>query len=1224
MKRGVLFFAFILVAISLSFFVSAAQSNVNRQIIEEINFDDSALILSDVDYNEVSNLNKELFDISSEEVGVVSRVASVFGVGKAVDKRNKLVSKSIERRTAMLKLADKRPDLFLTLTIPQEQQETVLRDAKPYLEKKTAREGTLQVLETPHLGVENNVNKTDEFQFFLKTTNKKYNLKFADGSIPREVSGARVKVEGVELGNYLATSSAETSAFEVLEESNVPRREENFGVQKIAIIFTKPVGGEDYDWPLLESHMQKVNEYFKEVSYGKVSLEWDVYGIYEVFQEYGGIVQITNPAIDDNVNFSKYSRVISVDERNCFGCAGVGMGNIQTGEGNLNMSVIWLTPVNFQNERYYAVVEHEMGHNFGAMHSNLMDCGEENYIDDFSKCNSYEYRDHFDVMGSNIYNSEQGHINSMYKEEITWINSSNTIQISSDGVYTIKPFENLSDELALKVPRKIDEFGNAKDFYYVEHRTPTGQDFFINEEIGMGPQVRIYESIENGPGGSPSQHIAMTPKMYPRNASIRDGREFFDPKTNVEIRTLDVNSENATIEVKVSDKQCVRREPTFTIRPLSISGTPNEVFYYSFELMNNDEGICDDREIWFNVSLETGKSWWVVPNLKYISGYKDYPSLIRAGEKVEGAIAVRDTNPREVGGTEENNEATVSIMEINKGIYATQNINYNFIAQNFEPVDFQGEDKARRFLYSRGNSDSSSYYLIDSSGKVYRRGNTRFTTDNGPEFSDGNYLQSASRGMGDNIILLDSEGRLYDVGEPYSVRLLFRNYEEIFTDIKDVGVSLIYYGDSEVVLLKGDGSVFYMYRNGWQQFYRNDYSFFKCSAWDGRHDVIREGVNHAVRVKPVYSFVESTNMYSFGYYVLSQDGSVYVCGEEVICEDGDDKCEAKSLNTNFTRFNQTLPADLGVGDRKAVAFDLDKDKGIVMLDSYGDVYTSGEIEYQGSPSFGEDIARDIQILPNGLGYGVLKGTGEIYECSNGACHTAGNACQVDLDCNDDNEYTEDKCTNREGGNYCEYQRIECIQDVDCNDNNERTIDSCIHPGTIESYCKYEEGPVCNNNGLCEEDNGENVDNCAVDCKVVSVECADSDGFDINTFGNVIDKSITYNDECVNGREVREYTCGKGFFRSEYKVKESVKGCQVRCDVGRCVEQDVNIQRACVDDDVNNDLTRYGKVFYQGQEYGDKCAESGLSVKQYFCADDTLRNFVKRCANGMRCGNGICS
>ena len=108
------------------------------------------------------------------------------------------------------------------------------------------------------------------------------------------------------------------------------------------------------------------------------------------------------------------------------------------------------------------------------------------------------------------------------------------------------------------------------------------------------------------------------------------------------------------------------------------------------------------------------------------------------------------------------------------------------------------------------------------------------------------------------------------------------------------------------------------------------------------------------------------NAYITGYYILSKDGTVYACGD---------------ANVLYTQFNQILSKDLGVGDKVAVAFDLDQGKGIAMLDSYGNVYTSGNMEYYGSPSFGENIARDLQLIPSSIGYGILKGTGEIVECT---------------------------------------------------------------------------------------------------------------------------------------------------------------------------------------------------------------------------------------------------
>ncbi|MDO8564320.1 MAG: hypothetical protein Q7R87_04905, partial [Nanoarchaeota archaeon] len=97
----------------------------------------------------------------------------------------------------------------------------------------------------------------------------------------------------------------------------------------------------------------------------------------------------------------------------------------------------------------------------------------------------------------------------------------------------------------------------------------------------------------------------------------------------------------------------------------------------------------------------------------------------------------------------------------------------------------------------------------------------------------------------------------------------------------------------------------------------------------------------------------------------------------------------------------------------------------------------------------------------------------------------------------------------------------------------------------------------------------------------------------------------------------------GWFSSEKEVKTNNRECQYSCSEGKCIDQDENVQRICSDDDASNNLNVYGRVLFKGDEYKDSCAESGLSVKQYFCVDDKLRNFVKRCANGMRCISGSC-
>ncbi len=182
---------------------------------------------------------------------------------------------------------------------------------------------------------------------------------------------------------------------------------------------------------------------------------------------------------------------------------------------------------------------------------------------------------------------------------------------------------------------------------------------------------------------------------------------------------------------------------------------------------------------------------------------------------------------------------------------------------------------------------------------------------------------------------------------------------------------------------------------------------------------------------------------------------------------------------------------------------------------------------------------------------------------------------------------------------CQSQEdIICTEDKDCDDLNDDTVDSCINPGTIESYCRNDDGS--------------------------GKTCTDSDGFDITTLGNVNYDGTIYNDQCLSEKEIIEYTCAStGWFSGEKEVKENNKECQYSCVEGKCVDQDKAVQRVCSDNDVDNKLELFGSVLFKGSEYKDLCVESGLSVNQYFCVDDKLRNFVKRCANGMRCISGSC-
>src|SRR3989344_5328965 len=297
----------------------------------------------------VFQLTKELYNLSSSKTKSNNAKA--------------LETKAIERKQEMLKLAEENPAQFLSLSISNVRQKTLPKSIDSYLEKQISKEGYLEILEKPHIDPE----------------------------------GKNLPVEGDAFDNYLVTSSARTKAFTITKSVDTAK---NLGVQRIAIIITKAPGEPNLLLPFLQQNMQKTNEYYKEISYNQVNLEWDVYGPYETdSDDPREIIKTTDQFID----FTDYNRIIIIRRSiSCNpllgGCGIVGRSSYETEDGQVSFSISWLNSNNFLLPNLWMVIAHELGHNFGTYHANLLDCNGKS-IDKLSNCNSLEYRDIFDIMG---------------------------------------------------------------------------------------------------------------------------------------------------------------------------------------------------------------------------------------------------------------------------------------------------------------------------------------------------------------------------------------------------------------------------------------------------------------------------------------------------------------------------------------------------------------------------------------------------------------------------------------------------------------------------------------------------------------------------------------------------------------------------------------------------------------------------------------------------------
>ncbi len=502
---------------------------------------------------------------------------------------------------------------------------TVLPQAKrsgmpAYIEAKLAQQAEL-VGELELVYEDSEQPGQTRLKYYLSTENKKVQL-FVSDSIDTHLlqSGARVRAKGWQFNNGKQESPQTSlvlgdkqSNLEVLAaggdiQSTTTSAQTALtgttGEQKVLVLmlnFQDNASARPWTTQEVEDMVfGRVNDYYKETSYGQTWLTGDVRGYYTMpintTCDYFGMDQYAQQVAEDNgIDLSQYQRLVYMLPKN-ESCTWRGQGTVGG-----NPSRAWLN-----GELNLLTIGHELGHNLGLKHAKRLNCGSGYLSED---CVAITYGDTLDIMGKS-----EGHFNVFNKERLGWLTAERgeIITADVDGGYQLEPYEQVSQGYAkgLKVRRGTDATTGDPLWYYLEYRQGTGFDSFLaGKPVTEGVLVHLNSSAEDI---SSSLLLDMTPlsSIYDLDdAALNSGESYNDAEAGVTITTEWADSAGVGVNISYSAQQsCVTSQPSIAlVSNSSVWAEPGETVSYSATLTNNDSAECGNSD--YNVSAQVPQDW---------------------------------------------------------------------------------------------------------------------------------------------------------------------------------------------------------------------------------------------------------------------------------------------------------------------------------------------------------------------------------------------------------------------------------------------------------------------------------------------------------------------------------------------------------------------------------------------------------------------------------------
>lgn len=385
-------------------------------------------------------------------------------------------------------------------------------------------------------------------------------------------------------------------------------------------------------WPLTAAREQvftRVNNFYKEASYGKASITGDILGWetttalstecnFTAYRDAGNRMMAAAGLLASNYDIILY--YISKTS-----CGWAGMATM--GSGSLSSYINGNMPDD--------VVAHELGHNYGLNHASAyVGCTSGlGYNEPQGSCSTIEYGDHTDTMGNA--QTVPTHFNAIYKEKLGWLTAVELPTITTTQTIAISPYAAPLDgrPKAIKVPRYTDVNTGETTYFYFEFRQPIGFDQKIAESFatynnsikGLTGHIskvtgssNIKSFIFDATPGSISGISPTYDKHYDLyNSAIEPGQSFSYPYSGVKVTVNSATTTGAEATISFSTAQVDKTIPIVTSLKLGgVDATDgmNVVGLMSLTVESSDN-VASSRVYKAYVN---GKEFRVDPNVAYL------------------------------------------------------------------------------------------------------------------------------------------------------------------------------------------------------------------------------------------------------------------------------------------------------------------------------------------------------------------------------------------------------------------------------------------------------------------------------------------------------------------------------------------------------------------------------------------------------------------------------